>query len=64
MPLKKLRDAFMKEAAGAEKYLDAKLKQEKSVKFAKDWRGDARRFGPMPDSLFEVIRFKDPELAH
>lgn len=64
VPLKKLRDAFIKEAASAEKYLDAKLKQEKTVKLAKEWRNDARRLGPMPQSLFEVIRFKDPELAH
>jgi 1,2-phenylacetyl-CoA epoxidase catalytic subunit len=64
VPLKKLRDAFIKEAGTAEKLLGAKLKQEKSVKFAKDWRSDARRFGPMPDGLFEVVRFKDPELAH
>jgi ring-1,2-phenylacetyl-CoA epoxidase subunit PaaC len=64
VPLKKLRDAFIKEAASAEKYLDAKLKQEKTVKFAKDWRSDARRFGAMPEGLFEVVRFKDAELAH
>ena len=64
IPLKKLRTAFIKEAAGAEKLLNAKLTQEKSVKFTKDWRSDARRFGPMPDGLFEVIRFKDAEIAH
>lgn len=28
------------------------------------WREAARRMGPLPASLFEVIRFKDPELAH
>lgn len=64
VPLKTLREAFIKEAGNAEKALGAKLKQEKSVKFAKDWRSDARRFGPMPEGLFEVVRFKDPELAH
>ena len=64
VPLKKLRDAFIKEAEGAEKLLGADLTQEKSIKFAKDWRGDARRFGSMPDGLFEVVRFKDAELAH
>ena len=62
--LKALRDAFIKEAASAEKYLGADLTLNKSPKFAKDWRADARRFGPMPDSLFEVVRFKDQELAH
>ena len=64
VPLKKLRDAFIKEAVGAEKLLNAKLTREKSVKFTKDWRSDARRSGPIPDSLFEVVRFKDAELAH
>ena len=64
VPLKKLRDAFIKEAAGAEKLPGADLTQEKSIKFAKDWRADARRFGAMPDGLFEVVRFKDAELAH
>ncbi|GAA4539177.1 Phenylacetic acid catabolic protein [Pseudonocardia xishanensis] len=29
-----------------------------------DWRDDARRRGPLPEGLFEVIRFKDPALAH
>jgi len=62
--LKKLRDAFIKEAGNAEKLLGAKLKQEKSVKLEKDWRRDARRFGPIPDGLFEVVRFKDAEIAH
>lgn len=28
------------------------------------WRPDARRRGPLPESLFEVIRFKDSALAH
>jgi len=64
VPLKKLRDAFIKEASNAEKILGAKLKQEKSVKLEKDWRRDARRFGPIPDGLFEVVRFKDAEIAH
>ena len=29
-----------------------------------EWRDDARRVGPLPDGLFEVVRFKDAELAH
>ena len=64
VPIKKLRDAFIKEVSGAEKFLGTDLTLNKSLKFAKDWRGDARRFGPMPDGLFEVVRFKDSELAH
>ena len=64
VPLKNLREAFIKETTAAEKLLGADLEQEKSVKFAKDWRSDARRFGAMPDGLFEVVRFKDAEIAH
>ncbi|MEC8087217.1 MAG: hypothetical protein VX156_05235, partial [Pseudomonadota bacterium] len=63
-PLRKLRDAFLKEAGSAEKLLGAELTQEKSVDFGKDWRSNARRSGAMPDSLFEVVRFKDSEIAH
>lgn len=64
VPVKKLREAFIKEAEKAEKLLGVELAYDKSVKFTKDWRSDARRFGPMPKSLFEVVKFKDPELAH
>jgi 1,2-phenylacetyl-CoA epoxidase catalytic subunit len=28
------------------------------------WRPAARRRGPLPAGLFEVIRFKDPDIAH
>jgi hypothetical protein len=28
------------------------------------WRRDTRRRGALPAGLYEVIRFKDPELAH
>ena len=31
--------------------------------FPDGWRPDARRVGELPAGLFEVIRFKDPELA-
>tara|TARA_B100001123_G_C15188433_1_gene978266 strand:- start:85 stop:864 length:780 start_codon:yes stop_codon:yes gene_type:complete len=64
VPLRKLRDAFKKEVASAKNPLGAALGQAKPIKFAKDWRSDARRLGPIPASLFEVVRFKDTELAH
>lgn len=64
VPLKDLRDAFVKEVAKATKALGTPVKQPKTVKFVKDWREDARRFGPLPAGLFEVVRFKDAELAH
>lgn len=60
----KLREAFAKEAAGAAGYLGAPLEQRRPDGFGEDWRPDARRAGPLPAGLFEVVRFKDPELAH
>lgn len=63
VPLKKLREAFVKEADPS-KLLGTPVKQDKKVKLGKDWRDAARRAGPMPAGLYEVVRFKDPELAH
>ena len=64
VPIKKLRNAFLQETTSAEKLLGASLSREKTVKFLNDWRPSARRVGSMPNQLFEVIRFKDAELAH
>ncbi len=33
-------------------------------RYGANWRADARRNGALPAGLFEVIRFKHPELAH
>lgn len=59
-----LRRAFVKEAAGAAELLGAPVSQKAPARVDKDWRRDARRVGPLPDGLFNVVRFKDAELAH
>lgn len=64
MPLGKIRDAFAREAAKGKDSLKKPLKLSKTVKIGNDWRQDARRVGALPLGLFDVIRFKDPDLAH
>lgn len=59
-----LRGAFAKEAADAAGLLGAPLRRGAAPRFGAGWRRDARRAGPLPAGLFNVIRFKDPELAH
>jgi hypothetical protein len=58
------RDAFVREIAAAEKHLGAPLERVARVPLGNDWRADARRAGPLPKGLYEVVRFKDPQLAH
>jgi 1,2-phenylacetyl-CoA epoxidase catalytic subunit len=64
VPLAKLRQAFAREAAAAAEKLGTSLKLAKTVAMGKGWRRDARREGALPAGLFEVIRFKDSEIAH
>lgn len=64
MPIAKLREAFVRDVAKAKDSLGADLKAVDSVDMPKDWRTDARREGALPEGLFEVVRFKDPGLAH
>lgn len=64
MPVSKLREAFIREVAKAGDKVGTAIKAPKSVKMPKGWRVDARRDGPLPKGLFEVVRFKDPGLAH
>ena len=52
------------EAAAAAEKLGTSLKLAKPVAMGKGWRRDARREGALPAGLFEVIRFKDSEIAH
>jgi 1,2-phenylacetyl-CoA epoxidase catalytic subunit len=58
------RDAFVREVTAGAKLLGAPLDLAKAAVFDKGWRADARRTGPLPGGLFEVVRFKDPQLAH
>lgn len=65
MPLAEIRAAFAAEAGkAADKLGGAALEAPASVALPGDWRDDARRCGPLPAGLFEVVRFKDSELAH
>lgn len=65
VPLAKLRETFAAEVAKGGDKLGAPLNLPKAApKPGKDWRADARRAGPLPKGLFEMVRFKDPELAH
>ena len=64
VPVAKLREAFVREVAKAKVAAGASVKVPKTVKMPKGWRADARRLGAVPEGLFEVVRFKDPGLAH
>lgn len=63
-PLAKLREAFIREATKAQDLVGAKLPVAETAKLPKDWRAEARRVGPLPSGLFEIVRFKDQDLAH
>jgi ring-1,2-phenylacetyl-CoA epoxidase subunit PaaC len=64
VPLAKLREAFGREAAKAQDLVGAKFSVAMAVTRPTGWRTDARRVGPLPAGLFEVVRFKDQDLAH
>jgi ring-1,2-phenylacetyl-CoA epoxidase subunit PaaC len=63
MSMDQVRGAFVKEVAKAGDILGANLPTDAKISFGKDWRADARRNGPLPAGLWEVVRFKDQELA-
>ena len=63
-PIAELRQAFVKQTAEAGDLLGTPVEQKKAVQVPENWRTDARRTGPMPNRLFDIIRFKDPALAH
>ena len=64
VPLAKLREAFIREATKAQDLVGTKFPIAKTAKLPKEWRTEARRAGPLPAGLFEVVRFKDQDLAH
>jgi len=65
MPVAKLRAAFAAEAGKVGDHLGGDpVALPAPVPPPTAWRDDARRSGPLPNGLFEVVRFKDPELAH
>ena len=65
MPLQDIRAAFVGEAGKVGEYLGGPSPEMPAAgAMPEDWRSDARRCGPLPAGLFEVVRFKDAELAH
>ena len=64
VPLAALKESFTQEVQKIAKIvgLDPDLPAE--VAPGEDWRPDNRRNGALSDSLYEAIRFKDPEAIH
>lgn len=61
-PVTAVRDGFVRETASVLADFDVDPSALAEPGFA-GWRPEARRCGSLPPSLFEVVRFKDPELA-
>ncbi|MBO0826869.1 MAG: phenylacetate-CoA oxygenase subunit PaaI [Streptosporangiales bacterium] len=61
-PLPDIRAGFVGEVRSALKPFGVDATGVEAT-FEADWRPDARRTGPLPERLFEVIRFKDQEIA-
>lgn len=57
-----IRAGFVGEVRGALESFGVDLAGVEAT-FDSGWRPDARRTGPLPERLFEVIRFKDQEIA-
>jgi 1,2-phenylacetyl-CoA epoxidase catalytic subunit len=64
VPLAKLREAFIREVTKSQDFIGTTLSVPTAAGLPKDWRRDARRVGPLPAGLYEVVRFKDQDLAH
>jgi 1,2-phenylacetyl-CoA epoxidase catalytic subunit len=58
-----IRAGFIREVQDASASLGVDVAALPTPTFSTDWRPRARRTGPLPQRLFEVIRFKDQELA-
>jgi 1,2-phenylacetyl-CoA epoxidase catalytic subunit len=62
-PVEELRESFLGDVTAEMKALGI-VTPASWTSPPEEWRPDARRRGPLPEGLFEVIRFKDPALAH
>lgn len=62
-PVDDIRSGFVGEVGEAIAPLGVDVDGLPRPDFSPAWRSDARRTGTLPAGLFEVIRFKDPELA-
>jgi ring-1,2-phenylacetyl-CoA epoxidase subunit PaaC len=64
IPLAALKESFGREVAKIVDIVGLDLALPADVDRGDDWRPESRRSGALSDSLFEVIRFKDPQAAH
>jgi len=64
VPLGALKESFAREVEKIAALAGQELALPADVEPGADWRPESRRSGPLSDSLFEIIRFKDPEAAH
>lgn len=58
-----IRAGFVAEVARTLAAFSLDLEPGPQLRFGPNWRSDARREGPLPGGLFEIVRFKDPDLA-
>lgn len=58
-----IRTGFVREVGNMTASVGVDVTGLPAPTFSADWRPRARRTGPLPPGLFEVIRFKDRELA-
>lgn len=61
--LAQVRAGFVRDAGAATADLAIERSEAPAVGFDDAWRPEARRNGPLPPGLFEVVRFKDAGLA-
>lgn len=64
LSLDALRASFLAESDKTLSLIASSPVPTEAPTFGPEWRRDARRHGPLPQGLYEVIRFKDSELAH
>lgn len=62
-PMADIRAGFVQEVNDVTSLLGMATDELPAATFGPDWRHSARRTGDLPAGLFEVIRFKDEELA-
>lgn len=64
IPPAKLKKAFAAEIAKGSAWAGKAIKLADTAAEIPGWTGASRRAGPLPDGLFNAIRFRDPEAAH
>jgi len=64
VPMEAIRRSFIDKLGAGSKLLGAPLNTSSASSSLDEWSARLRRSGPLPAGLFEVVRFKDPALAH